>query len=322
MLDSRPCLEFFSISPTGLHTWVHARTSLKYHRYQPFNVEGISSSLPFVSRRPCSKFTVTMKIKTRTILLACSALAFRYAAAGTIPPDLDLENFPDPMLDPGMLGSLAAHGAKTHAATCRWTNCGQNCPAGFVEVPRNQGEEGEVISEHTQCGGHGRSNFCCPPHPDMTKCYWRGFSDSGKCTPGCEIRKNNRGVEVGTTKAGCTKSGYQSVCCTTPQSREATTSVFSYYQCGWFSAGKFPKNEKREQCAEPGKSFDCPADRPNFVTSSNLSFGGEVECLEGKWPNTSFLSAMFILDRTQKLLLCEIHAFCLQDLFMAAILPG
>ncbi|KAF2446283.1 hypothetical protein P171DRAFT_512093 [Karstenula rhodostoma CBS 690.94] len=223
-----------------------------------------------------------MKVKIHTILLACSAFAFRYAAAGTIPPDMDLEVTPDPMIDQSILGSLAANGAKTHAASCRWTNCKENCPPGFVEVPRDQGEKGEIISEHTVCAGsNSRTKFCCPPSPDMTKCYWRGFSNSGRCTPGCEIRKNNRGAEVGTSKAGCTKSGYQSVCCTTPQSEEAMAGVLAYYQCGWYSAAKFPKNEKRELCAEPGKSFACPANRPSFIASSNLGFGGEVACLEG-----------------------------------------
>jgi hypothetical protein len=263
---------------------------------------------------------VTMKFKIHTLLFLYSAFAFIYAAAGTIPPDLDLDLSLDPSLDEGMLGALEANGAKAHASTCRWTNCNENCPSGFVEVPRKSGVNGEMIWEHTQCHGHGLTKFCCPPHPDMTSCYWRGFSNSGKCTPGCAIRKGNYGAEVGTTTAGCTKSGYQSVCCTTPQSREATASVLAYYQCGWYSAGNFRKNEKRELCSEPDKSFACPEERPKLVADSNLGFGGEVECLEGKWIGKSSMLFSFV-NRAQKLLLRQRHATYLQELPMAAVLP-
>lgn len=182
-------------------------------------------------------------MRSRANLFYCFSWApvFLLATAGIVPKDLFQENVT--ALNQDILGGLAGNGAALLAATCRWTNCNQDCPTGFVEIPRlSIGQPGEIISEHIQCGGNGRSKICCPPDPDQTKCEWKGFNNFGSCKPGCGIKAElDGGVEAGTTLAGCTHGGYQSVCCTTPASELGRAGVVVYTQCGWYSKYKKKK---------------------------------------------------------------------------------
>ncbi|KAL5394154.1 hypothetical protein PMIN06_005183 [Paraphaeosphaeria minitans] len=117
-----------------------AQLHSKHHKYKLFLAKGTSSSPLSVLSHLFPECMAIMMVSINTILLGCAALAFRYASAGTIRPGLELETDYDPLLDQSMLGALAANGAKAHAGTCRWSNCGQDCPQGFDEVPRFQGK--------------------------------------------------------------------------------------------------------------------------------------------------------------------------------------
>jgi chitinase len=144
---------------------------------------------------------------------------------------------------------------------CRWSNCDENCPNGFKEVPRDG--TNLMMTDETVCyKGQGPSKFCCPANSEQPKCRWRGFKNSGACSPGC----NSGEVEVGTLRKGCS-SKHQSACC------DENPAVFAYGSCKWFgSAGT---------CAGSGKHAACGADYPTFVFAASAGAGGEQICTQG-----------------------------------------
>lgn len=135
---------------------------------------------------------------------------------------------------------LAGATPNQFAETCRWTNCNEDCAAGFEEMPRVKSSKvGEILSEHTQCNGHGRSKFCCPAGTwKNTQCDWKGLNFEGTCDPGCfkSLSFENEDIEVGRTTAGRTRKGYQSLCCLRASSRLISASIEAYGQCGWYSS--------------------------------------------------------------------------------------
>ncbi|KAM5357976.1 hypothetical protein ACJZ2D_015719 [Fusarium nematophilum] len=48
---------------------------------------------------------------------------------------------------------------------CRWTNCKESCPKGWVHVGRldKGARKDELMYDETGCGGDGAHRFCCPP---------------------------------------------------------------------------------------------------------------------------------------------------------------
>ena len=60
---------------------------------------------------------------------------------------------------------------------CIWINCQENCPAGFVAVPRTDGQKDELMWDHNHCGkkGQGLQRFCCPANNEIPKCRWSGY---------------------------------------------------------------------------------------------------------------------------------------------------
>ena len=106
--------------------------------------------------------------------------------------------------------------------TCRWSNCGSNCPSGFSAVARSDGAPSEMMWDHTHCNGNGNSVFCCSSNVQQPTCKWRGHKKSGKCDGACIAGE----AEVWSLKYGC-KSGHQSACCS------STPSVAAYRDCRW-----------------------------------------------------------------------------------------
>ncbi|KAL3473172.1 hypothetical protein BJX99DRAFT_272425 [Aspergillus californicus] len=144
---------------------------------------------------------------------------------------------------------------------CRWTNCGDDCPAGWKWI---DGEDSDLkMTDETACGGVHNRKFCCPGDSNLPKCRWRGMpSHGGICNPGCKEGE----VEVGTLAKFCDFS-HQSACCTTAKSTEP------YGQCKW--VGGSPT------CASSGKHASCASDYPTFLFSSSAGAGGEQICSQG-----------------------------------------
>jgi chitinase len=150
--------------------------------------------------------------------------------------------------------------------TCRWSNCGEMCPIGFVSVPRKGGKKDEMMWDHTQCKATGGvSQLCCPSNQCQPTCLWRGFANNGKCKPGC----NGGEVEVWSTGFGC-KSGHQSACCTTN-----TPSIEAYDNCRW--EGDAPNCWSTLYPPAPA----CSSLYPQLVTYAIAGFGGETKCKQG-----------------------------------------
>lgn len=144
---------------------------------------------------------------------------------------------------------------------CKWTNCEENCQAGFKEVPR----EGTklMMTDETGCiNGIGSHKFCCPGDYEQPKCLWRGFKNSGACSPGCKKGE----VEVGTLQVGCSTK-HQSACCT------ANAAVAPYGECKWFGTAPL--------CAKSGQHHACDKEYSEFIVSASNGFGGDQKCTQG-----------------------------------------
>lgn len=143
-------------------------------------------------------------------------------------------------------------------AYCRFTNCGETCPAGFTTVVRGD-KKSQLMLDGSQCwpGSGLTQTLCCPTSTDVPTCQWRGFHNNGKCKGGC----NSGEAEVGTNSAGC-KSGYQSACCTT------TSSTKPYSECAWTSSCE--------------SDDTCPSGYSNFIVGSRAGWGGRKKSCSGK----------------------------------------
>ena len=144
--------------------------------------------------------------------------------------------------------------------TCKWSNCNEGCPTGYKNVPRDGTKL--MMTDETACLGLSPHQFCCPADEEQPTCLWRGFKNSGACSPGCKSDE----AEVGTLTVGCS-SKHQSACCTSLPVVEA------YADCKWVgSAG---------HCSKAGGHADCPSDYPNFIVAASAGAGGEQICDTG-----------------------------------------
>ncbi|KAG4412339.1 hypothetical protein IFR04_014518 [Cadophora malorum] len=114
----------------------------------------------------------------------------------------------------------------TSYAQCKWTNCAENCPAGWSRVLRqDSGARGtEYLVNQFACDGIGVHQFCCPPSQNPT-CGWYTHHN-GKCDPTCPTGT----VEVGSNSMYCNNYKYQAACCI------VSTDLFVmklYNQCSW-----------------------------------------------------------------------------------------
>ncbi|EMT62866.1 hypothetical protein FOC4_g10001062 [Fusarium odoratissimum] len=66
----------------------------------------------------------------------------------------------------------AADFVKKPYEQCRWTNCKEPCPKGWVHVGRSDpgARKNELMYDETACGGDGIHSFCCPPNYDIPIC--------------------------------------------------------------------------------------------------------------------------------------------------------
>lgn len=106
---------------------------------------------------------------------------------------------------------------------CKWTNCGEMCPSGWVRMMRKdkeaRGNEYMVDGSHCSEGVH---ELCCPSD-DPPTCGWYQHNN-GKCDSTCP----DGTVEVGSLQKHCNNKQYQAACCTTGK-----TSMELYDQCSW-----------------------------------------------------------------------------------------
>ncbi|KAL4973055.1 carbohydrate-binding module family 18 [Aspergillus desertorum] len=143
-------------------------------------------------------------------------------------------------------------------SVCRFINCGETCPTGFKEIPRED-KTSQIMLDSTECltGGGQTQTLCCPTSEDLPTCRWRGFHNNGKCKGGC----NSDEAEVGTITSGCS-SGYQSACCT------ITNSTQPWADCAWTSSCE--------------SDDTCPSGYDQFVVGSRQGWGGRSSCSGSK----------------------------------------
>ncbi|GLA32131.1 hypothetical protein AnigIFM63326_011270 [Aspergillus niger] len=173
------------------------------------------------------------------------------------------------IMEPVQIGPLSQHQTATATtktrntlSQCRWTNCGDDCPSGFKEVPRDGTKL--TMTDTTGCSPSREHKFCCPASDtDFPTCTWRGFHNTGFCKAGCKDGE----AEVGSLKEGC-RTSHQSACCT------VTSSTKSYSKCKWFGGSP--------GCAGSGKNHSCPDDYPNFLFADSNGAGGEQTCSSGR----------------------------------------
>ncbi|RYP56698.1 hypothetical protein DL771_011637 [Monosporascus sp. 5C6A] len=118
---------------------------------------------------------------------------------------------------------------------CKWTNCGEGCPSGWVHMKRqDDGARGtEYMWDETGCAGLGTHSFCCPPG-DLPTCGWYTHHN-GRCDSTCPEGT----VEIGSNSLYC-RWGYQAACCTTNHK-----SMRLYTTCEW---GEKPMCDAQEGC--------------------------------------------------------------------------
>ncbi|GLB09477.1 hypothetical protein AtubIFM57258_005399 [Aspergillus tubingensis] len=173
------------------------------------------------------------------------------------------------IMEPVQIGPLSQRQTATTTtktrntlSQCRWTNCGDDCPNGFKEVPRDGTKL--TMTDTTGCSPSREHKFCCPASDtDFPTCTWRGFHNTGFCKAGCKDGE----AEIGSLKEGC-RTSHQSACCT------VTSSTKSYSKCKWFGGSP--------SCAGSGKNHSCPDDYPNFLFADSNGAGGEQTCSSGR----------------------------------------
>ncbi|KAJ4228745.1 hypothetical protein NW757_014138 [Fusarium falciforme] len=155
----------------------------------------------------------------------------------------------------------AAEFEKRPNEQCRWSNCKEGCPRGWVHVGRldSGARKGELMYDETGCGGDGAHSFCCPPDEDIPECGWYGHG-GGKCQKVTECPSGM--VEIGSNQMYCKKPPrVQTACCKTN-----TKSMKLYGTCQW---GDYPECET---------SPECPNDTYNWLTASSGSGSGGLKC--------------------------------------------
>ncbi|KAJ4087133.1 hypothetical protein NW760_013788 [Fusarium oxysporum] len=145
---------------------------------------------------------------------------------------------------------------------CRWSNCNEPCPKGWVHVGRldkDANSKDELMYDETGCGGDGQHNFCCPPDEDIPQCGWYGHDD-GKCQKVTSCPSDM--VEIGSNQMYCDdKPRVQTACCKT-----TSNSMKAYATCKW---GEYPECDTDPKC--PLEDF------PTLVVESGGGSGG-LQC--------------------------------------------
>ncbi|RYC80923.1 hypothetical protein BFJ63_vAg16191 [Fusarium oxysporum f. sp. narcissi] len=155
----------------------------------------------------------------------------------------------------------AADFVKKPYEQCRWTNCKEPCPKGWVHVGRSDpgARKNELMYDETACGGDGIHSFCCPPDQDIPICGWWGHGN-GKCQK--ESSCPSGMVEIGTNSMKCEDPPrVQTACC-----KPNTVSMKLYDTCRW---GAYP---------ECNTSPECPGDYYNWPMASSGSGSGALKC--------------------------------------------
>ncbi|KAM0302887.1 hypothetical protein ACHAPM_003672 [Fusarium culmorum] len=123
---------------------------------------------------------------------------------------------------------------------CKWTNCKQTCPKGWVAMPRSDpgARKGELMLDETGCYG-GVHTFCCPSSAILPTCGWYGHHN-GNCDSTCPENT----IEIGSLNKDCkNKQKYQAGCCT-----YNSESMQLYNTCEW---GKYPNCDDQTGCSKP-----------------------------------------------------------------------
>ncbi|RMJ03310.1 hypothetical protein CDV36_015165 [Fusarium kuroshium] len=144
---------------------------------------------------------------------------------------------------------------------CRWTNCKESCPKGWVHVGRldKGARKDELMYDETGCGGDGSHLFCCPPDQDIPQCGWYGHGN-GACTKSTSCPSGM--AEIGSNQMYCNHPPMvQTACCTTE-----SESMKVYGECTW---GAYPECDSKPEC--PSGYHDVP------VARSGSGSGG-LEC--------------------------------------------
>lgn len=142
---------------------------------------------------------------------------------------------------------------------CKWTNCGDLCPAGWVLLRRNDDDrhnDGEWMLDDGGCiFKTGVHRLCCPPDQDAPKCGWYTFNN-GECDGTCPDGM----FELGGTQRGCSTAygNYQAACCTSGQKSTAL-----YEKCGWGASFKCD-------------AYKCPAENSDVLLKSCNGNGGSA----------------------------------------------
>ncbi|KAF5576582.1 hypothetical protein FPANT_10866 [Fusarium pseudoanthophilum] len=144
---------------------------------------------------------------------------------------------------------------------CRWTNCKEPCPKGWVHVGRSDpgARKNELMYDETACGGDGIHSFCCPPNYDIPICGWWGHGN-GKCQKQSSCPSGM--IEIGTNSMKCEDPPrVQTACC-----KPDTESMRLYATCQW---GAYP---------ECNTSPECPGDYYSWPMASSGSGSGALKC--------------------------------------------
>jgi GH18 family chitinase len=117
---------------------------------------------------------------------------------------------------------------------CKWSNCGEFCPAGWQMVMRDDKwatKENELMLDDTACTSPHDRRLCCPPSETVPTCGWYSFN-GGKCKGSCPTGYR----EVGSNQNGC-RHGYQAACCTMGDSNQKLLNATRLYEsCDWAEA--------------------------------------------------------------------------------------
>ncbi|UPK93523.1 hypothetical protein LCI18_004458 [Fusarium solani-melongenae] len=127
------------------------------------------------------------------------------------------------------IDSSTSNQTETKHAQCKWTDCGQSCPANWIRVMRKDkgARKNEQMIDGTGCVDGAVHELCCPPEGDMPTCGWYTHNN-GKCDQKCPEET----FEIGSLNSHC-RSNYQSACCT-----KGSSNTKLYESCSWTDGPK------------------------------------------------------------------------------------
>ncbi|KAF5227461.1 hypothetical protein FAUST_11765 [Fusarium austroamericanum] len=125
------------------------------------------------------------------------------------------------MEEDGLIETSTAH------PQCKWTNCGESCPSGWIRMMRKDKEarKDEYMVDDSNCSS-GVHELCCPPDDGTPTCGWYQHNNGG-----CEVSCPSGAIEIGSHSGNCNNNKYQAACCTT-----GSKSMELHDQCSWTEA--------------------------------------------------------------------------------------